>query len=207
MNVERLMVITPMLLLAVASPTVALLPRAAGARPVTWLLTTLTGLLAAVTVHATIHSLWMNIALAAIMGLPTAALWDTHLAIRHGRQSRYYRWTTRRVIRRRYGGRSIAWLRAEYGQTVLDDAEYDPVLSDLLDDYGRRITESMTEPGDDDRIVTQMDLLLAYGNGYVDSMSEPGRRPKDPVYRGYSTDMVVIAAVCRAAERLQVSAR
>ncbi|MGN9912658.1 hypothetical protein ACTMTJ_34500 [Phytohabitans sp. LJ34] len=118
-------------------------------------------------------------------------------------------WQVRRgkICQTRLNGqpvRTIADLRAEYGQNVLDDAARDHVLDQVLTVYEQQLVDLMRRP---DR---RLDLLAVttFANLYVDSLSEPSRRPAgEPPYGGYSHPMLVIAAMCRLAERLPAITR
>lgn len=130
----------------------------------------------------------------------TAVLWDLNRPLWAGKPSRIVQRRVWRTLRRERHGRpllTLSQVRAEYGQTILDDAARDRVLAELLDDRAAQIVARV------DLRVGGVHMLTAYVNGYLESLSEPGRRPRGPVYRGYSDEMLTIAAVCRAAERLR----
>jgi hypothetical protein len=107
--------------------------------------------------------------------------------------------------------RAIGELRAEYGQTVLDDASWDPVLDRLLDQYAAAIAAQLHKPapGRHGRpALRHVDVVVVtgYANGRLDAMSDPDRPPSGRRYRGYTDDMLTIAALCRLADTLSIPA-
>jgi len=99
---------------------------------------------------------------------------------------------------------SLAELRAEYGQNVLDDAARDPELDRVLDSQVDQLAARLREPTPVRPTPMPLTVVLvtAYANGYLEAVTDPHRRPGTSPYRDYSRDMVVLAALCRLADRL-----
>lgn len=184
------------------------LARYAGRRWVTWPLIGLTVAVAGlITWSAVLGGLWYALA-NAILAVGVILLWDHHRGARHGRPGTLMltvaAWRVRRGTagHRRPDGRrlrTIAQIRAEYGQNVLDDAARDPHLDRVLTVYEQHLPNLLRDPDG------TLDLLCVtvFANGYLDSLSDPGRhRNSEPPYAGYTHHMLILAALCRLAERL-----
>lgn len=200
----NILILASMVLLFGAGYFVAVVPRLAASRAVTVLLAVQNAAVAALAALAVAHRSWWDLLTAGIFAAGSIVLWEMHRAARKRRPSRLvWRLLNRHLAPSRGGRRlwTIAELRAEYAQTILDDAERDPELAAILEEFGGRIAAE-SEKQDDMPPGGQVALLTAYANGYLDSLSEPGRQPSTRGYRGYSTDMLMVAAVCAAADRL-----
>lgn len=198
-----LLVAAMFLFLAAGFATVAI-RRFSGTRVVAALLAAQAIVVVSLAAVAVTHRSWWDLVTAVILGAGSVVPWEMHLAARRGRPSRLvWRMVSRHLARGRGGRRlwSLAELRAEYAQTILDDADRDAELAAILDEFGERIAAE-TRKTDGLPAGGELALLTAYANGYLDSLSEPGRLPSQRGYRGYSTDMLMIAAVCRAADQL-----
>jgi hypothetical protein len=100
---------------------------------------------------------------------------------------------------------SLVTLREEYGQNLLDDAARDPELDRVIDDYAEHLEAHLREVPSQRSATAPLNVLTltAYANGYLRSVSDPHRpASRCSPYRSYSTDMVVLAALCRLADRL-----
>ncbi|GAA4731102.1 hypothetical protein [Phytohabitans rumicis] len=167
------------------------------------------GLFAATIVY---RDLWTMFPAAALM-LMIAVHWDNRLSARRG-------WTGGRLglhlagrrIRRgkvRFitsSGRRMHTLdeiRAEYAQTILDNAAHDQDLDQLLNETADDIEALLRQP-DDDGTPRSLDAITvaSFANRVLDQFSDPDRRPPAAPYRGYSRDMLTIAALCRLGGRL-----
>lgn len=193
-----------MLLFFAAGYVTVAVPRLSGTRVVTTLLAVQNGLVVALIAVAVAYRSWWDLVTAGTLAAGAAFVWEMHLAARAGRASRLVWRRVSRILARRRGGRrlwTLAEVRSEYAQTILDDAERDPQLAAILDEFADRIAEDVAKR-DGTKLVGATELLTAYANGHLDSLSDPGRQPSRPGYRDYSTDMLMIAAVCRAADRL-----
>ncbi|MCX5070824.1 DUF6401 family natural product biosynthesis protein [Micromonospora lupini] len=145
---------------------------------------------------------WFLLALAGGLVLMLAIEWDMHLGARRGDGGRFLAFVATRMVSRkkwspRSGGRPllpIDELRAEYGQGVLDDARRDPRLAHILDQTTAVLEERILGP---DRPGLPLIRITAYANGLVDALSEPDRKPSRPAYRAYSSDMILVAALCQ----------
>ncbi|BCB77922.1 hypothetical protein GCM10022251_37630 [Phytohabitans flavus] len=174
-------------------------------RWVVWPLLAVTILVAGLIVWSAINGgLWYAVP-NSLLAVAMVALWDHHLATRQARPSRlalaFTAWRARRGVLRGPGGRrvrTIDQLRAEYGQSILDDATRDPILDHLLSTYERRIEAVASESGERLDAVS----VTAFANRYLEMLSDPGRHLRsEPPYAGYSRHMLVIAATCRLADR------
>lgn len=175
---------------------------------VIWPLLALTACVTAMVAWPTVAGSFWYAVPNGVLAIGVVVLWDHHLGARHGRPGRIAlllaAWQIRRgkAGQRRPDGRpmrTIADLRAEYGQNVLDDAARDPLLERVLSIYEEHLTELIRRPDG------TIDLLLvtAFANHYLDSLSDPGRhRPTEPPYAGYTHHMLALAAMCRLASRL-----
>jgi hypothetical protein len=166
------------------------------------------GIVVTLAVATAVRPSWWTLVDAVIIAAGLVVVWDLNRSARTGCPSRILRRRIQRQLARERGRplQSLAQLRAEYGQTILDDAARDPILAELLDEYAEVIAEEMQEPEGRPGIGS-VEALTLYANGFLDSLSQPGRRPQGPAYRGYSREMLTVAAVCRAAERLQARTR
>lgn len=100
---------------------------------------------------------------------------------------------------------TIGELRAEYGRNVLDDAARDPALDRVLNVYVDEIAALLRDAKPP--LPLNIMAVTSLANQYVDSLSEPNRQGRGTrPYRGYSSDMLAIAAMCRLAERLPTMA-
>lgn len=203
----NLLILAGLLLMFTTGYATVLTPRLSRTRMATALFIAPAGVAVALAAVAVAHRSWWDLVTAVILAAGTAGMWEMHRAARAGRPSRLVRWQINRTLARKRGGRelwTLAQVRAEYAQTILDDADRDPALAEMLDGYAAQIAERVKGPGGQPRIGAA-DALAAYANGYLDSLSEPGRQPLGPGYRGYSTEMLMVAAVCRAAELLRAA--
>lgn len=201
----NLLMLGSMLLFFAAGYATVAMSRLSGGRPITALLMVQTALTLAFAAVAVDYRSWWDLVTAVILLAGSAFVWEAHLAARAGRPSRLvWRRVSRALARER--GRSRLWtleeLRAEYAQTILDDAARDPELAAILDRFADGIAAEFEKP-DGRRVVGPKEFLTVYANGHLDSLSDPGREPHRQGYRGYSTDMLIIAAVCQAADRLE----
>jgi hypothetical protein len=154
----------------------------------------------------------LAVAVAVVAGLA----WDRHIGASNGRPGGWIgQMLTGRPCRTgrmsKPGGgrmRTIDELRAEYGQTVLDDASWDPVLDRLLDQYAAAAAAQLRKaaPSLAGHRYVDVVVVTGYANGRLDAMSDPGRRPSGRRYRGYTDDMLTIAALCRLADTLSIPA-
>lgn len=104
-------------------------------------------------------------------------------------------------------GLTLTDIQAEYAQSVLDDAEYDPNLAELLEHIGsglltvvRTLEAEMfvsTKPAA--RPLIRYMLLTGLANHYLATITEPGATIGPRPYRGYSFPMLTLAAVCHLA--------
>ena len=182
--------------------------RYAGRRWVTWPLTTVTVGVVALVVWSAVHGGFWHALPNSLLTIGMILLWDHHLGARHGRPGtlmlKLTAWRVRRGKaghRRPDGGRmrTMAQIRAEYGQNVLDDAARDPHLDRVLNIYEQQLPELIRDPDG------ALDLLgvTVFANLYLDSLSAPGQHPaSEPPYAGYTHHMLIIAALCRLADRL-----
>ncbi|WP_435585915.1 DUF6401 family natural product biosynthesis protein [Micromonospora aurantiaca (nom. illeg.)] len=151
---------------------------------------------------------WFLLACAVALGFMVVVGWDMHLGARRGDGGRYLAFLARRMIaRKRWNPRpdgrpmqSIDELRAEYGQSILDDARRDPRLAHILDQTAGSVEEQIFGGGRSRELPLLQ--ITAYANGLVEGISEPGRRPRR-VYRGYSSDMILLAALCQLHDRYE----
>lgn len=132
--------------------------------------------------------------------------WEPYFAARAGRPSRLAWRSARRAMARKAPGRrfrSIDELQAEYAQSILDDADRDAILSTVLDELAAnfllRRGEAEVRASNPDDLAS----LTAYANQHVETLSDPDHEPLQRIYRGYSTDLLVVAAACRAADRMR----
>ncbi|MBM0201916.1 hypothetical protein JNW90_01435 [Micromonospora sp. STR1s_5] len=147
------------------------------------------------------------------LGLMLALEWDMHLGARRGGIGHFLGFIATRMLSHkqwspRANGRpllSIEELRAEYGQGVLDDARRDPRLAHILDQTAAVLEERILGPGRPQEL--PLIRVTAYANGLVDALSEPGRVPSRRGYRTYSTDMILVAALCQLHDSLVTRSR
>jgi hypothetical protein len=200
---EDLLIVAAILLVAAHGVSTLLRSPSAAMRVGTAALVALAGVVVALAAAAVAHRSWWDLLTSGIFAACAAVMWDLHWSACTGRPSRVLRRRMRRVFAQERGRplRTLVQLRAEYAQSILDDASRDSVLTELLDEFAGVIAAEMAEPKGHPGI-GDLEFLTAYANRYVDSLSQPGRRPQGPAYRGYSREMLTIAAVCRAAERL-----
>ncbi|SCL12956.1 hypothetical protein GA0070616_0077 [Micromonospora nigra] len=139
------------------------------------------------------------------LGLLLVAQWNMHLGARRGDGGRLLALIARRFLTRqspRVDGRPLRPmddLRAEYGQGILDDSRRDPTLAHLLDQAAATLDDRLFGKGRSKEL--PLIRIEAYTNGLVDALSEPGRAPSQHRYRGYSSDMILIAALCQLYDR------
>ncbi|MGS2615157.1 DUF6401 family natural product biosynthesis protein [Micromonospora sp. LZ34] len=203
-RIASLLLLSSLLLFFAAGYATVAAPRLSGSRAVTALLLAQNATATALAAVAVGTRSWWDLVTALILGVASVVPWELHLATRAGRPSRVLWRQISRTLAQRRGGRrlwTLTELRAEYAQTILDDAEQDPNLAAILDDLADRVVDHVKGADDGPRLGLA-ETLTAYANGYLDSLSDPGRQPLRPGYRGYSTDMLMIAAVCLAADRL-----
>ncbi|MFG1659136.1 hypothetical protein ACGFIY_21645 [Micromonospora chersina] len=203
----NLLIIVALFLFLAAGYLMVAVPRLARSSAVTVLLVVQSGAVFTLAALAVAHDSWWDLVTAAVLAGGTVLPWEMHLRARTGRPSRLvWRMVNRHLAQGRGGRRlwSLVELRAEYAQTILDDAQRDEALSEILDEFADRIAAETLKVGN---VPTggEVALLTAYANGYLDSLSEPGRSPSPPGYRGYSTDMLMIAALCRAEDRMRAA--
>ncbi|WIN00118.1 hypothetical protein ACTOB_003802 [Actinoplanes oblitus] len=178
-----------------------------------WSLPALAGTTLAGVLLATItgHSAWaVPVAMPLITTATVKYLWSVAKDRRDGRLARLVWRGLGKVALTRPDGRamlSIAQVRAEYGQSVLDDAARDPELDRILDSYVDELAAQLRKPTPKQPTPVPLTVVLvtAFANGYLEAVTDPRRRPGASPYRGYSLDMVVLAALCRLADRLDDS--
>lgn len=180
-------------------------PRLLRSRVVTVLLIAATAAAVALAVTSAWAGTWDGLLALALL-LLSAIEWDLHIAERRGHTTVITRWVAALLLRRYRlavgpSGRrlqSMEELRVEYGQAVLADAARDPVLAHLIDQLAADFEEQIFRD-DPERALAGL-RLTAFANGYLDAMSEPGRQSAHRPYRGYSPDMLAVAALCQLAE-------
>lgn len=142
---------------------------------------------------------WWMLALTPIATVSATLAYDTYLAARRGGLSLVALLRLRLKQSRMPPMKSLDVLRAEYAQPVLDDAERDPKLNEVVESAVRNIIDDMSQRFH--RPVTA-DEVVAYANGWLVRMEQPRGKPLPRVHSDYSTELVVLAAACRTAERL-----
>ncbi|MGI5214936.1 hypothetical protein [Plantactinospora sp. CA-290183] len=159
------------------------------------------------------RSPWL-LALAAAQAILATMVWPVHAMVRTGRLN-WFCLMLARAVRTGRTPTGACWqtmeqLRAEYGQTVLDDATRDPVLDDLLTQAARQFEAALAADASPLPLDTQITM---YANGVVEAFSDPPEKvaqirhelPPDrrqrwlfPRYCGYAPFMLAIATMCRA---------
>jgi hypothetical protein len=184
------------------------LTRYAGRRWVAWPLLALTAAVGGLLIWSALFGgFWIALP-NALLGIGLVMLWDHHLGARHARPGpimlRLTAWRIRRgkAGHRRPDGRrllTIAELRAEYGQNVLDDATRDPHLDHVLAVYEEHLPELIRGPDNE----TDLLDITVFANRYLDRLSDPDRPTfPGPPYAGYTHHMLIIAALCRLADQV-----
>jgi hypothetical protein len=151
-------------------------------------------------VGAIFARMWWALTLTPALVLVTLHLLNVHRAAYREQPAALDRWLLR-WLHRKAGIKplqTLETLRAEYAQTILDDAKYDPRLNAALDDQSAAIVQTLTQR----RETLTVDDVTSFANVWVSRLSDPDHKPMRRVYRGYSTEMLVLAAACRTAERL-----
>lgn len=152
---------------------------------------------------------WFLLVCAAGLAFMLAVGWDMNLGARRGDGGRFLTFLAHRLINRkrwspRVDGRplqSMDELRAEYGQGVLDDARRDPRLAHILDQTAGSLEERIFGGGRSREL--PLIQITAYANGLVEGISEPGRSGPRRVHGGYSSDMILLAALCQLHDRYE----
>lgn len=163
--------------------------------------------------------LWWELVDAALLGAMVAMMWATWILMTRGR------WLHDRAMRRTAdrmaakdgrGWLTMAEIRAEYAQTVLDDARRDPLLDQVLTEAAVSWADYLRQSGE----TMPMDVKVRmFANGWLDSLSEPRERreavlaglpvgpaekeanlPMVPTYGTYSPRILILAALCRVDE-------
>jgi hypothetical protein len=112
-------------------------------------------------------------------------------------------------------GMTLTELRAEYAQTILDDAARDPDLAEILERLGGDLLATVCEletagrsAEPTPRALSRYLILTALANSYLANLTEPGTTVPPSPYRAYSQPMLVLAAACQVgtSDRLQTAA-
>lgn len=164
----------------------------------------LAALFAAIILHAgaaIATQLWIALTITPAAAVSALFALDTHLAASRERTSllEYLIW---RRINKQISlppMKPLDVLRAEYAQPVLDDAVQDPNLDEAVENEVRNIIEGLHLQFH--RPATASDVV-AFANGWLTKVTDPDRKPMQRVHPNHSTELVVLAAACRTADRL-----